>query len=42
MVMNLPEFISKEESNIKVIQPEREIIDITSFADEIPTTFVEH
>ncbi|CAK80352.1 unnamed protein product (macronuclear) [Paramecium tetraurelia] len=41
MVLNLPEFVSKDESNIKVIQPEKEIIDIASFADEIPTTFVE-
>ncbi|CAD8161368.1 unnamed protein product [Paramecium pentaurelia] len=42
MVLNLPDFVAKEESNMKVIQPEREIIDITSFADEIPTTIVEY
>ncbi|CAD8061824.1 unnamed protein product [Paramecium primaurelia] len=42
MVLNLPDFVAKEESNIKVIQPKREIIDKTSFADEIPTTNVEY
>ncbi|CAD8150243.1 unnamed protein product [Paramecium octaurelia] len=41
MVLNLPEFVAKDDSNFKVIQPEREIIDITSFADEIPTTIVD-
>ncbi|CAK70029.1 unnamed protein product (macronuclear) [Paramecium tetraurelia] len=41
MVLNLPDFVAKEDSNIKVIKPEREIIDISSFADEIPTTIVE-
>lgn len=41
MVLNLPDFVSKEDSNIKVIKPEKEIIDITSFADEIPTTMAD-
>lgn len=41
MVLNLPDFVTKEESHMKVIQPEREIIDLTSFTDEIPTTIVE-
>ncbi|CAD8081737.1 unnamed protein product [Paramecium sonneborni] len=41
MVLNLPDFVSKEDNNQKVIQPEREIIDIASFIDEIPTTLIE-
>ena len=41
MVLNLPDFVSKDDNSFEDIQQERQIIEINSKMDEIPTTIIE-
>lgn len=41
MVLNLPEVVKKDDTILKIPKPEKEIIDLGSFTEDIPTTIIE-
>lgn len=40
MVLNLPEIVHKDDSNLEAIEPKKEILDLSAYLDDIPTTSI--